>query len=191
MEFLDQTKAASAKKLIVALSVVIPLAVAALFKIRIGDYNLTFLPAIYASINALTAIVLIGALRAVKAKKIELHRGLIRFALLLSSLFLVLYVVYHMTSDSTMYGDTNHSGTLDILEKAKVGMTAYIYYVLLISHILLSVAVIPVVLFTYLFAWQGDYDKHKKWTKIAFPIWLYVAVSGVIVYFMISAYYVR
>lgn len=191
MELMDQSKAANAKKLIIALSVVIPVAVAALFKIRIGDYNLTFLPGIYATINALTALVLIGALRAVKAKKIELHRGLIRLALLLSSLFLVLYVLYHMTSDSTMYGDTNHSGTLDILEKAKVGMTAYIYYVLLISHILLSVAVIPVVLFTYLFAWQGNYDKHKKWTKIAFPIWLYVAVSGVIVYFMISGYYVR
>lgn len=191
MELMDQSKAANAKKLIIALSVVIPLAVAALFKIRIGDYNLTFLPGIYATINALTALVLIGALRAVKAKKIELHRGLIRLALLLSSLFLVLYVVYHMTSDSTMYGDTNHSGTLDILEKAKVGLTANVYYVLLISHILLSVAVIPVVLFTYLFAWQGNYDKHKKWTKIAFPIWLYVAVSGVIVYFMISGYYVR
>lgn len=189
MELMDQSKAASAKKLIIALSVVIPLAVAALFKIKIGNFNLTFLPAIYATINALTAIVLIGALRAVKAKKIELHRGLIRFALLLSSLFLVLYVLYHMTSDSTMYGDTNNSGTLDILEKAKVGMTAYVYYVLLISHILLSVAVIPVVLFTYLFAWQGNYYKHKKWTKIAFPIWLYVAVSGVIVYFMISPFY--
>lgn len=94
-----------------------------------------------------------------------------------------------MTSDSTMYGDTNNSGSLDILEKAKVGATAYLYYVLLISHIMLSVAVIPVVLFTYLFAWQGNFDKHKKWTKIAFPIWLYVAVSGVIVYFMISPYY--
>jgi putative membrane protein len=189
MELMDQSKAARAKKLIIALSVVIPLAVAALFKIKIGNYNLTVLPSIYATINALTAIVLLGALRAVKSKKIELHRSLIRFALLLSSLFLVLYVVYHMTSDSTMYGDTNHSGSLDILEKAKVGATAYLYYVLLISHIMLSVAVIPVVLFTYLFAWQGNFDKHKKWTKIAFPIWLYVAVSGVIVYFMISPYY--
>jgi putative membrane protein len=189
MELMDQTKAAKAKKLIIALSVVIPLAVAALFKIRIGDFHLTFLPAIYATINGLTAITLLFALKAIKDKKIELHRSFIRFALLLSSLFLILYVLYHMTSDSTMYGDTNHDGKVDILEHAAIGISAYFYYALLISHILLSVAVIPIVLFTYLFAWQGNYDKHKKWTRIAFPIWMYVAVSGVIVYLMIKSYY--
>jgi putative membrane protein len=120
----------------------------------------------------------------------ELHRALIRIALGLSVVFLLLYVAYHMTSDSTLYGDSNGSGSLDILEKAKIGAMAYFYYTLLISHILLSIAVIPLVLFTYLFAWQGDFVKHKKWTRFSFPIWLYVAVSGVVVYFMISPYYV-
>ncbi|MDP5011100.1 MAG: DUF420 domain-containing protein [Crocinitomicaceae bacterium] len=110
---------------------------------------------------------------AIKARKIQLHRGLIRFALLLSLLFLVLYVAYHMTSDSTPYG----------------GESRILYFSLLISHIVLSVAVIPIVLFTYLFAWEGNFVRHKKWTKIAFPIWLYVAVSGVIVYIMISPFY--
>ena len=186
---IDPEKVKTFRKLIIAVSIVIPIVVAILFGVKIEGFDLTFLPKIYAGINGITAIVLISALIAIKARKIQLHRGLIRLALLLSLLFLLLYVAYHMTSDSTMYGDTNHSGTLDILEKAKVGMTAYVYYVLLISHILLSVAVIPVVLFTYLFAWEGNFVRHKKWTKIAFPIWLYVAVSGVIVYIMISPFY--
>jgi putative membrane protein len=186
---IDPEKVKTFRKLIIAVSIVIPIVVAILFGVKIEGFDLTFLPKIYAGINGITAVVLISALIAIKARKIQLHRGLIRIALLLSLMFLVLYVAYHMTSDSTMYGDTNHSGTLDILEKAKVGMTAYVYYVLLISHILLSVAVIPVVLFTYLFAWEGNFVRHKKWTKIAFPIWLYVAVSGVIVYIMISPFY--
>jgi putative membrane protein len=188
-KLLDPSKAKNAKKLIIVLSIVIPLVVAVLFKVKIGGVDFSFLPAIYAGINALTAVVLISALFAVKNKNYDLHRGLMRFALLLSLLFLALYVTYHMTSDSTLYGDTNHNGNLDILEKAQIGASAYFYYVLLISHILLSIAVIPVVLFTYLFAWQGNFVKHKKWTRFAFPIWLYVAVTGVIVYFMISPFY--
>jgi putative membrane protein len=188
-KLLDPSKAKNAKKLIIVLSIVIPLVVAVLFKVKIGGVDFSFLPAIYAGINALTAIVLISALFAVKNKNYDLHRILMRFALLLSLLFLALYVTYHMTSDSTLYGDSNHSGTLDILEKAQIGAAAYFYYVILISHILLSIAVIPVVLFTYLFAWQGNFVKHKKWTRFAFPIWLYVAVTGVIVYFMISPFY--
>jgi putative membrane protein len=188
-KLLDPSKAKNAKKLIIVLSIVIPLVVAVLFKVKIGGVDFSFLPAIYAGINALTAVVLISALFAVKNKNYDLHRSLMRFALLLSLLFLALYVTYHMTSDSTLYGDTNHNGNLDILEKAQIGASAYFYYVLLISHILLSIAVIPVVLFTYLFAWQGNFVKHKKWTRFAFPIWLYVAVTGVIVYFMISPFY--
>jgi putative membrane protein len=188
-KLLDPSKAKNAKKLIIVLSIVIPLVVAVLFKVKIGGVDFSFLPAIYAGINALTAVVLISALFAVKNKNYDLHRSLMRFALLLSLLFLALYVTYHMTSDSTLYGDTNHNGNLDILEKAQIGASAYFYYVLLISHILLSIAVIPVVLFTYLFAWQGNFVKHKKWTRFAFPIWLYVAITGVIVYFMISPFY--
>jgi putative membrane protein len=186
---LDPNKAKQAKKLIIALSIVIPVVVAVLFKVKIEGFDFSILPSIYATINGITAVVLIGALLAIKKEKRELHRGLIRFALLLSLLFLLLYVIYHMTSDSTMYGDSNHNQALDILEKGKIGATAYFYYILLTSHILLSVAVIPLVLFTYLFAWQGNFVKHKKFTRIAFPIWLFVAVSGVVVYLMISPYY--
>jgi putative membrane protein len=186
---MDPIKVKNAKKLIIALSVVIPLVVAVLFKVKIDGLDFSFLPSIYAGINALTAVVLISALFAIKNKNRALHRGLMRFALLLSLMFLALYVAYHMASDSTVYGDSNHTGDLDILEKAHVGNSVYFYYSLLISHILLSVAVIPIVLFTYLFAWQGDFQRHKRWTRFAFPIWLYVATSGVIVYLMISPFY--
>jgi putative membrane protein len=189
MELLDQSKVPVLRKWIIAVSVVIPLVVALLFTVSIDGLDFSGLPVIYAGINGLTAVVLVFALYAVKNKKIALHRNLVRFALLLSIAFLLLYVLYHMTSESTLYGDTNHSGDLDILEKTTTGSWRYIYYVILLSHIGLSMVVIPLVLFSYLFAWQGDYEKHKKWTRFSFPIWLYVAVTGVIVYFMISPYY--
>lgn len=190
METIDQSKVASVRKMIFAISIAIPVVVALLFKVKLSlDMDFKFLPAVYAGINALTAITLIGALMAIKQKKVMLHRSLVRFALLLSLLFLVLYVVYHMTSDPTIFGDTNQDGRTDILEKSKIGISAYIYYFVLITHIALSMIVIPLVLFSYLFAWQGDYEKHKKWTRFAFPIWLYVAITGVVVYFMISPFY--
>lgn len=170
---LHPDKLKKARTLIIVLSIVIPLAVAILFKVKIPGYDLSFLPPFYAGINGLTALLLIGALIAIKTKNINVHRTLIQSSLLLSVLFLLCYVAYHITSDSTEYkGDLPN-----------------VYFPLLISHIALSVAVIPIVLFTYLFAWQGNFVKHKKWTKFAFPIWLYVAVTGVIVYFMISPYY--
>ena len=170
---LHPDKVKNARKLIIVLSIVIPLAVAILVKVKIPGYDLTFLPPFYAGINGLTAILLIGALIAIKNKNVSLHQTLIQSSLFLSVLFLLCYVAYHITSDSTAYK----------------GDLPGVYFPLLISHIVLSVAVIPIVLFTYLFAWQGDFVKHKKWTKFAFPIWLYVAVTGVIVYFMISPFY--
>lgn len=169
----SETQIAKFRKLIVAVSIVIPVAVAALFGIRLDGIDFSFLPPFYAGINGLTAILLISALIAIKGKNMALHQRLIQVCLVLSLLFLLCYVAYHMTSDSTPYG----------------GNMKGLYYFILISHILLSVAVIPLVLFTYLFAWEGKFDKHKKWTRFAFPIWLYVAVTGVIVYLMISPYY--
>ncbi|WP_107038952.1 DUF420 domain-containing protein [Brumimicrobium mesophilum] len=165
----------SFKKIIVALSIIIPLAVALLFEVKIQPEGMdfSFLPSVYATINGLTAIILVSALLAVRNKKYKLHENLMKTALGLSLLFLVLYIVYHITSDSTSYG----------------GQFPIIYYIILISHIVLSVAVVPMVLFTYFYAWQGDFAKHKKWTRFSFPIWLYVAVTGVVVYIMISPFY--
>jgi putative membrane protein len=163
------------RKLIIAFSIIIPIAVAALFGIKIPNVDFSFLPPIYASINATTALLLILALVAIKLKRIALHQLLINICMMLSLLFLVSYVAYHMTSESTVYAGDYRS----------------VYLFILVSHILLSIVVIPFVLFTYLYAWSGEIDKHKKLTKVAFPIWLYVATTGVIVYWMIAPFYVN
>lgn len=163
------------KKLIIALSVIIPVAVAVLFGVKVPGYDLSFLPPIYATINGITAVLLIAAVVAIKNGKRTLHENLIKVCMLCSALFLVMYVLYHMTSDSTPYGGT--------------GPIRYVYFVILISHILLSVIVIPFVLFSYVRALSGNFARHRKLAKITFPIWLYVAVTGVIVYLMISPYY--
>ena len=169
----DPKKLKTAKIAIYSASIAIPLVVAILFGVKIKGVNLNFLPEFYATINGITAFFLVLALLAIKRKNQVAHRRYIRLSLLLSLVFLVCYVAYHMTSDPTTYG----------------GNFSWLYYTLLISHILLSIIVVPIVLFTYLFAWQGDFVRHKKWTRFAWPIWFYVAVTGVIVYWMISPYY--
>lgn len=161
---------------IVILSIAIPLAVAALFGIKIPNVEpLTFLPPIYATINAFTALVLVVAFVAIRNKKQNLHKRLMQLAITLSVLFLVMYVAYHMTSESTKYGGE--------------GFIKYMYYFVLITHIIMSIVVIPFVLITYVRAITNDFERHKKIARIAFPLWLYVAVSGVVVYIMISPYY--
>jgi putative membrane protein len=190
MEYLDQDKAAQLRRISILLSVILPLAVAALFGFKVeGVTMFRSLPAVYAGINGLTAVCLLAALRAIKKKNITLHFTWIRIAIVLSLIFLLMYVLYHATSPTTYYGDTNGDGKVDILEKAKVGASAIAYYVLLFSHILLSIAIVPLVLFSYLFARTGQIDRHRKWVRYAFPIWLYVALSGVVVYLFISPYY--
>lgn len=168
------------KKWIIILSIAIPLVVAALFGVNLKRLGfdvapLHFLPPIYATINGITAIVLVIAVIAIKNGNRKLHERLMKSAIILSVLFLAMYVAYHMTSESTKYGG---EGTL-----------RYVYFFILISHIVLSIGVIPLVLITYVRALAERFDKHKKIAKITFPIWLYVAITGVIVYLMISPYY--
>ncbi len=163
------------RKLIIAISVIIPLAVASLFSVKVEGYDFSFLPPIYATINGLTAILLIVAVVAIKNEKRSLHESLMKTCILLSAAFLVLYVLYHMTSDSTSYGGS--------------GVWRGVYFFILISHILLSVIIIPLVLFTFVRALSGDFKRHKALARITFPIWLYVAVTGVVVYLMIRPYY--
>ncbi len=181
MDFVDKEKEKKYNKWIVVLSIIIPVAVAALFGVNLRRLGfdvepLTFLPPIYASINGLTALVLIFAVVAIKNKNRKLHERLMKFAITLSVAFLVMYVAYHMTSDSTKFGGE--------------GFVKYIYYFILLTHILLSIVIIPFVLITYVRAITNNIERHKKIAKITFPLWLYVAVTGVIVYLMISPYYV-
>ncbi len=162
-------------KWIVFLSIAIPLLVAILFGVKIDVELPIFLPPIYASINALTTVILVVAFWAIKNKKVKLHERLMKTAIVFSGLFLLLYVAYHMTSESTKFGG---DGSLRIS-----------YFIILISHILLSIAVIPFVLITYVRAITNNTELHKKIAKFTFPLWLYVAISGVVVYIFISPYY--
>jgi putative membrane protein len=180
MSSVDIEKEKKYNKWIVALSIIIPLAVAALFGVNLRSLGfdvkpLTFLPPIYATINGLTAVILIIAVMAIKRKNIVLHENLMTTAIGCSVVFLLLYIAYHMTSDSTKFGGE--------------GYIKYIYYFILLTHIALSVIIIPFVLITYVRAITNNIERHKKIAKITFPLWLYVAITGVIVYIMISPYY--
>ena len=163
------------QKLIIALSVAIPVAVAALFRIKIPGYDFSFLPPIYATINGLTAILLVVAVVAIKNKNRLLHENIMKVCIALSASFLVMYVIYHMFSDSTPFGGE--------------GVIKYVYYFILITHIILSIGVVPFVLLTFSRALAGRFERHKALAKFTFPLWLYVAVTGVVVYWMISPYY--
>lgn len=163
-------------KWIVILSIVIPVAVAALFGIKLPNVEpLSFLPPIYATVNGLTAVLLVIAVIAIKNKNVVLHERLMKTCIGLSVAFLVMYVAYHMTSDSTVFGGE--------------GAVKYVYYFILITHIILSIVIIPLVLITFVRALSKRFDKHRRIARITFPLWLYVAVTGVVVYLMISPYY--
>lgn len=169
------------RKWIIILSITIPIVVAILFGIKLKDFGfnvepLNFLPPIYATINGFTAVLLIAAVIAIKNGKRKLHENLMKTAIACSVAFLGMYVAYHMTADSAKFGGE--------------GIIRTIYFFILITHIVLSIIIIPLVLITYVRALAQRFDKHKKLARITFPLWLYVAATGVIVYLMISPYYV-
>ena len=160
---------------ILILSIAIPVIVASLFRIKLDVELPIFLPPIYATINGITALLLITAVWAIKNKKQRLHESLMKTAIGLSVLFLILYILHHSTSGDTKFGG---EGTIRI-----------VYFFILITHIVLSIVVIPFVLITFVRALNKDFKSHKKMARIAFPIWLYVAITGVVVYLMIRPYY--
>lgn len=160
---------------VVVLSVLVPIVVALLFRVKVDIALPVFLPPIYAAINAITAVILVIAVWAIKNGKRKLHEYLMKTAILFSICFLIMYMAHHITSDSTKYGGE--------------GWMRYVYYFVLITHIILSVVVIPFVLITFVRAITGNFEKHKKIARFTFPLWLYVAVSGVVVYLMISPWY--
>jgi len=163
-------------RIITIISILVPLVVAVLFGVKVPNSEpLKFLPPIYASINGLTAVLLIYAVWAIKNGKRVLHQNIMSACILLSILFLLMYIAYHMTADSTSYGG--------------VGVIKYVYYFILISHIILSIVIIPLVLKTYARAYLKEFERHRQLARFTFPIWLYVAVTGVVVYLMISPYY--
>ena len=179
---------------IILVSILIPTAVAILFTVKLKDFGievepLSFLPPIYASINGLTALLLLMGVMAIKNGNKKVHERFMTMAIACSVVFLVMYVAYHMTADSTVYGDIDGNKILDATEKANAGLIRNVYLFILLSHIALSIVIIPLVLITYVRALAARFDKHRKIAKITFPLWLYVAVTGVVVYLMISPYY--
>jgi putative membrane protein len=170
------------KRFIWTMAVVIPAAVALLFLIppveNLSDEvkaSLYLLPKLNAYFNGTAFLCLIGAFIAIKNKNIKVHRAFTTTALVLSMLFLVSYVAFHLTTESTKFGGE--------------GWIRTVYFIILISHILLSTGIIPLVLFTYVRGLGMQVEKHRKIAKITWPIWLYVTATGVIVYWMISPYY--
>lgn len=179
---------------IILVSILIPVVVAILFTVKLKDLGfevepLSFLPPVYASINGVTALLLILGVIAIKNGNQKVHERLMTMAIACSIAFLVMYVAYHMTTDSTVYGDIDGNKILDATEKGNVGFMRVVYLFILLSHIALSIVIIPLVLITYVRALALRFDKHKKIAKITFPLWLYVAITGVVVYLMISPYY--
>lgn len=175
------------------ISVVIPALVAVLFylprpNIEAG-FNVNILPLFHAILNSATAVMLLASLYFIKNGQIKAHKVANLIAVGLSAVFLLSYVTYHFFTQSTKYGDTNHDGVVDVAEKALISGSAAIYYFILLTHILLAVIIVPLVLFTLLRGFQDDVVRHKKIARWTWPIWFYVAVTGVVVYIMISPYY--
>jgi putative membrane protein len=178
---------------IIIVSFAIPLAVAFIImgsatKIDLG-FSTSSLPLFHAILNSTTAILLLASLYFIKNKRIQAHKRANLMAVILSAIFLISYVIYHSSNASVKFGDLNHDGILSADEKLQAGNLRYAYYFILSSHIILSGIIIPFVLFTLQRAFQERFDKHKKLARITWPLWFYVAVTGVVVYVMISPYY--
>lgn len=179
-------------RIIYAISILIPLVVAFLIlfpgKLAPGEW-VKFLPGLHAAINSLTTLLLLAALISIKKGKIILHRSFMFLALFMGVLFLISYITYHSSVESVKFGDLDHDGIVTDLEKVEAGITRTVYLLILASHILLSILVVPFVLFAFYYALTNQIEKHKRMVKFTFPVWLYVSISGVVVYFMIKPYY--
>lgn len=147
------------------------------------------LPHLIGGINAACALLLILSLIFIKRKNIQAHKVTNVITFILSALFLVFYILFHLYEKDTKYGDIDHNGVLSTAELAAVGITRAIYFVILITHIMLAVIVLPLILISFLRGFSMQIERHRKIVRWAYPVWLYVAVTGVIVYLMISPYY--
>jgi putative membrane protein len=173
-------------------SVVVFTVVVLLGKIQL-ELNVGFDVHIFAAanavINSIIAVLLVAALQAVKKGKFLLHKNIMMGALVLSILFLVSYIAHHLLAGEAKFGDADHNGIISEVEKAAVGSVRYVYYIILITHIFLAALILPFILFTAYRALTAEYEEHKKLAKITWPLWLYVAVTGPIVYWFIYPYY--
>lgn len=188
----NQQLAKRLNRVAILLTILVLLLVGMMRRVKISipeGWDFSFLPPFHATVNALSAIVLISAFYFIKQKNIEAHKRMIYIALGLSVLFLLSYVAYHFTTPETLFGDINRDFVVDEAELLAVGNARTIYLIILLSHIILAAITVPLVLFTFIRAYTGQYERHKKLARWAFPIWLYVAITGPIVYLMLKPYY--
>jgi putative membrane protein len=181
-----------AKKFIWAVSIIVFLAIVLMsrYKLEVAlPFNVHVFATINAVINSLVAILLVAGLATVKSKNYLLHKRIMLSAIILSVLFLVSYICHHLMAGETKYGDINHDGIVGLQEKMMAGGTRMIYYILLGLHIPLAAIILPFILFSAYRALTGEYEKHKKLVRITWPVWFFVAVSGVLVYWMINPFY--
>lgn len=178
---------------IYVVSALIPLVVALLILFPessgfTGDW-VRVLPSVHAMINSLTVITLIVALISIRRGNVSMHRAFMMTSLCLGVLFLLSYVTYHSSVESVKFGDLDHDGLLSAAEMDAVGSSRSVYLIILASHILLSILVVPFVLFAFYYALTDQIDKHKRIVKYTYPVWMYVSITGVIVYLLIKPYY--
>ena len=180
-------------RIIYLVSILIPLVVAFLIlfpaKLPLSGTWVKALPGVHAVINSVTALTLLGALISIKKGNVSAHRSFMFASLFLGVLFLISYILYHSSQPSVRFGDLDHDGMVSELEKEAVGSSRLIYLIILASHILLSILVVPFVLFAFYYALTDQIPRHKKMVKYTYPVWMYVSVTGVIVYFLIKPYY--
>ncbi|MFI5171080.1 MAG: DUF420 domain-containing protein [Chitinophagales bacterium] len=181
----------SINRIIFIVSVAVPVLVAVLFYTPAINLNIdvTFLPKFHAILNSSVAILLGAGLYFILSKNRKAHKFCMMTAFSLSALFLISYVLYHTSADATVFGDIDHNGKLSDDENALLGNKKTIYYSILISHIILAACIMPFILISLSRALTEKFDRHKKIARITWPLWFYVSVTGVIVYFMISPYY--
>jgi len=161
------------------------------FKLTVNlGFNVHLFATLNAFLNTCTAFLLVFALFVVKiSKNYALHKRMMVTCLILSVVFLVSYIAHHLLAGEAKFGDANHDGIVSDIEKQQVGNLRYVYYTILSTHIFLASVILPFILFTAYRGLTGEYAKHKKLARITWPLWFYVAVTGPVVYFLISPYY--
>lgn len=181
-----------ARSFILIVSIVVFAAIAMLSRVQL-KVQLPFNPHVFATfnaiINSMVAVLLLAALWAIRQNNYRRHKNLMLFAIILSVFFLLSYIAHHLLAGETKFGDLDHNGIVSADEKALAGNVRIVYFILLLTHIPLAAIILPFILFTAYRSLTGDYAKHKKLARITWPIWFYVAVSGVVVYLMIQPYY--
>jgi len=181
-----------ARLLIFTVSIIVFAAVVVLSRVKLElglPFNVHVFALVNAFINSVVSVCLLGGLLAVKQRMYGMHKKIMLTAIVLSVFFLISYIAHHLLAGETKFGDINHDGILSDDEALKVGGLKTFYYFLLLTHIPLAAIILPFILFTAYRALTGEYEKHKKLTRFTWPLWFYVAVSGVLIYLLISPYY--